>query len=63
MLDDLLEYFGMERRDPDEPHDAIKDSVLAATVIMEIMKMPKAKAKDFGFVNEEDENWAESLET
>ena len=56
LLYDLLEYFGKERRDPDEPHDAIKDCELAVIVYMEIMKMPKANAKDFGFVNEKDEN-------
>ena len=56
LLDDLLEYFGKERRDPDEAHESVKDCQLAATVYMEIMKMPKAYAKDLGFVNEKDIN-------
>jgi len=51
-LDDLLEYFGKERRPIYKLHDAIEDSKLAAFVYMEIMKMPKVKAEDLGFVNE-----------
>ena len=56
LLDDLLEYFGIERRAVYKPHDAIDDRKYAAAVYMEIMKMPKATAKDFGFVNENEEN-------
>ena len=53
LLDDLLEYFGMERRAVYKPHDAVDDCKYAAEVYMKIMKMLKAKAEDLGFHEEE----------
>ena len=39
-LDDVLEYFNYERRDPEAKHDALEDCRLTAKVYMEMMKRP-----------------------
>ena len=52
-LDDVLEYFGHERRDLDKDHNAYDDARLAATIYMEMMKRMDIKNPSLGFVRED----------
>ena len=52
-LDDVLEHFGYERRDPDAHHDAMRDCELTAKIYMDLMKLPARKTANLGFVKDE----------
>lgn len=54
-LDDALSHFGYDRRDEDDPHDALEDARLAAQVYMAAMKLTPLKDGILGFVNEEED--------
>jgi len=51
-LDDLLEHFGYERRDPEQAHDAVNDCRLTAKVYMDLMKISHLKKSHLGFIKE-----------
>jgi|OM-RGC.v1.029590235 DNA polymerase III, epsilon subunit and related 3''-5'' exonucleases len=48
-LDGLLEYCSFDRRDPDEPHNALNDCYLTAKVYMKMKTMPPAPLSKLGF--------------
>ena len=48
-LDDLLQYFGFERREEGEPHAALEDAQCAAKVYMKLMEGPPPKDSGLGF--------------
>lgn len=48
-LDGVLEYFNYERRDPDEPHNAMSDCVLTAQVYMKLTTKPPPPVSKLGF--------------
>ena len=49
LLDDILEYFGYERRNLDDFHDAMNDANLAAQVYMKMMLSPPPNLSHLGF--------------
>jgi DNA polymerase III epsilon subunit-like protein len=52
-LDDVLEYFGFERRDPEELHSALNDCRQAAKVYMKLVEVPDPKKNPtLGFCRE-----------
>ena len=51
-LDDALEHFGFDRREPDMFHDALDDARLAAKVYMEAIQLPPLKEAKLGFAHE-----------
>lgn len=54
-LDDALSYFGLDRRDEEEQHDALQDARLAAQVYMKAMILTPLSEGDLGFINGEEE--------
>ena len=51
-LDDILEHFGHERRDPDSFHNAYQDAKLTAKIYMDMMQRPVFESVSLGFVKE-----------
>ena len=51
-LDDVLEHCGFERREEDEPHDAIEDAKLAAKLYMFLIRQPEPYKSHLDFCPE-----------